>query len=155
MQTQRFGRLVAIPSPVFFALFFIAGLLVDRMAPWRPEWVRSFPGVGWILLMVGLILGPGSAALLGSKRTTLNPAGFPSRLVTDGTFRVTRNPMYLGLVFAYVALALLLGRAWPLLMLPAPVLLVNFLVIPFEEERMRETFGEEFAAYCRRVRRWI
>ena len=147
--------LVATPAPAFYAVAFVAGILIDRALPWRPGWSQPLPWVGWLLLAIGVVLAPGSASLFGIRRTTLNPAGQPSRLVTQGTFRLSRNPMYLGLAVAYVGLALVFRQAWPFVTLTAPLALLNFLVIPFEEARMRDTFGDEYIAYCKRVRRWV
>jgi protein-S-isoprenylcysteine O-methyltransferase Ste14 len=61
--------------------------------------------------------------------------------------------MYLALTVIYVALAL--GRAWPLILVVLPWASMNWVTIPFEEARLRETFGQDYADYRRRVRRWI
>ncbi|MEO8309389.1 MAG: isoprenylcysteine carboxylmethyltransferase family protein, partial [Pseudomonadota bacterium] len=136
---------------------FLAGVLLERFAPWAPQWTQlpATHWIGWFLFAVGIILGPGSAALFGLRRTTLNPTGRPSRLVADNAFSISRNPMYLGLTITYIGLSLALGRVWPLVLLLVPVLLMNAVVIPFEEARMRETFGADYLAYSRRVRRWV
>jgi protein-S-isoprenylcysteine O-methyltransferase Ste14 len=63
--------------------------------------------------------------------------------------------MYLSLTVVYVGVALALGRAWPLVLVVLPLASMNCAVIPFEEARLRETFGEDYVDYCRRVRRWI
>jgi protein-S-isoprenylcysteine O-methyltransferase Ste14 len=89
------------------------------------------------------------------RRTTLHPTGQPARLVVSGAHARSRNPMYLSLAVVYVGLALALGRAWPLALVIVPWASMNWVVIPFEEARLRETFGEDYADYCRRVRRWI
>jgi len=89
------------------------------------------------------------------RRTTLHPTGEPAHLVVNGAHGWSRNPMYLSLAVVYVGLALALGRAWPLALVIVPWAWMNWVVIPFEEARLRETFGEDYADYCRRVRRWI
>ena len=89
------------------------------------------------------------------RGTTLNPAGQPARLVVNGAHGWSRNPMYLSLTIIYAGLALALGRAWPLVLVILPWASMNWIVIPFEETRLRETFGQDYADYCRRVRRWI
>lgn len=152
---HRAARLVAVPAPILYAIAFGAGVALQRALSWRPE---GGPGVriaGWLLLAVGVIIGPGSALSFAIRRTTLNPVGQPSRLVTGGAFRLTRNPMYLGLAIAYVGLALMFGWLAPLLLLPLPLIFLNARVIPFEEDRLRSAFGDTFDTYCRRVRRWL
>jgi protein-S-isoprenylcysteine O-methyltransferase Ste14 len=64
--------------------------------------------IGWALVVISIMLAPVSAAgLFGPRRTTLNSAGHPDQLVTDGGSRLSRNPMYLGVTFGYFGL-----RAW-------------------------------------------
>jgi protein-S-isoprenylcysteine O-methyltransferase Ste14 len=143
---HRAARLVAVPAPIVYAITFGAGVALDRAMRWRPELGPGLRLAGWLLLVVGVILGPGSALSFGIKRTTLNPVGQPSRLVTGGAFRLTRNPMYLGLAIAYAGLALIFGWLGPLFLLPLPLVFLNALVIPFEEDRLRRAFGDSFDA---------
>ena len=78
-----------------------------------------------------------------------------SSFVTSGPFRISRNPMYLGILVIGVGAALVAGT-W--LMWLVPVLLFvldNFVIIPFEERSMEQTFGDTFRAYRGRVRRCL
>jgi protein-S-isoprenylcysteine O-methyltransferase Ste14 len=63
--------------------------------------------------------------------------------------------MYVGLTLAYLGEAGLLRQIWPLAVLPLVLAYLEWMVIPLEETRLLETFGEEYEAYRRRVRRWI
>jgi protein-S-isoprenylcysteine O-methyltransferase Ste14 len=90
------------------------------------------------------------------SRTTINPLR-PAKaivLVTGGIYRVTRNPMYVGLALLLTGWAAWLGSLWPFL---GPVLFVayitRFQILP-EERILRGKFGE-FDAYAARVRRWL
>jgi protein-S-isoprenylcysteine O-methyltransferase Ste14 len=103
---------------------------------------------GWAVAAAGLVVSLLAAGSFVVRRTTLNPAGSPKRLVVGGAHA-------LALAVLYAGAALGLGRLWPLLLLIAPLASINEIVIPFEEARLRQTFGEEYANYCRRVRRWI
>jgi protein-S-isoprenylcysteine O-methyltransferase Ste14 len=78
-----------------------------------------------------------------------------SRLVTEGPFRLSRNPIYLGDALAYVGVSVLIGSWWPLLVLPAVLLAMLRLVITREEEYLATRFGAAYAAYRSRVRRWV
>lgn len=93
--------------------------------------------------------------LLGRAAHALVPHGRARELVTGGTYRLTRNPMYAGLTLVYLGAAALLNLLWPVLLLPVPLLVLDRVFIPFEERRMDELFGESYAAYRRRVRRWV
>ena len=149
--------LAKIPPPVQFVLTFLVGVGLDRLMPWRPALmaVASVHWAGFALAVAGCSLAPAAAGRFVLRRTTLNPAGQPARLVVNGAHGWSRNPMYLSLTIIYAGLALALGRAWPLVLVILPWASMNWIVIPFEETRLRETFGQDYADYCRRVRRWI
>jgi protein-S-isoprenylcysteine O-methyltransferase Ste14 len=78
-----------------------------------------------------------------------------SRLVTDGVFRVSRNPMYLGLVLLLIAWSIWLGSASPWLVPPLFVILLTVVQIILEEHALSQRFGEQYLAYQRSVARWI
>lgn len=90
-------------------------------------------------------------------RTTINPMtpGKASALVTGGIYRLTRNPMYVGLAFLLAAWAVHLSMLWPLAGPVLFVLYMNRFQIGPEERVMRAKFGDQYAAYAARVRRWL
>jgi len=149
--------LARIPPPVQYAVAFLAGVALDRFSPWRPGWMAtaSLRWAGFALVLAGCALAASAAGRFVLRRTTLDPTGEPSRLVVNGAHARSRNPMYLSLTVAYVGLALALGLAWPLVLVLVPWASMNWITIPFEERRLIEIFGEDYADYCRRVRRWI
>ena len=114
--------------------------------------------------MAALLLATAGAALalagvwaFAQARTTVNPLA-PRRareLVTHGVYRHTRNPMYLGMLLALAGWAVWLGNAAALPVLPAFVLVLNALQIRPEEAALRERFGEAYARYACRARRWL
>ena len=89
--------------------------------------------------------------------TTLNPMQpeTTSSLVSSGIFRVTRNPMYAGLLLVLVAWAVFLSSAWALLGPLAFVLYINRFQIAPEERVLSAIFGTAYSAYKSRVRRWL
>jgi protein-S-isoprenylcysteine O-methyltransferase Ste14 len=87
-------------------------------------------------------------------RGTPAPFDPPRRLVIQGPYRFVRNPMYIGAGLALVGAALFY-ESWPLLGYACLFFLVTHLfVVWYEEPTLRRTFGQEYEAYCRRVRRW-
>ncbi len=149
--------LVMVPPPAVYLAVFAAGLGLDALLPWRPAWWRS-PAIhtaGGLLLGCGAVLAMTGIGALHRRRTTVIPFGQPARLVASGPFRISRNPIYLALTIGSAGAALLLARAWPLVLLPVPCAVMHRIVIPFEERRLRATFGVAYDAYCRRVRRWV
>ncbi|MEM7193965.1 MAG: isoprenylcysteine carboxylmethyltransferase family protein [Pseudomonadota bacterium] len=90
-------------------------------------------------------------------RTTVNPLApeGTSALVTDGVYRLSRNPMYLGLFFLLLAWCIHLGDARGFAVLLMFVLYLNrFQIVP-EENVMAEKFGDRYSEYRATTRRWI
>ena len=100
----------------------------------------------------------GSAMLsFWSAHTTANPMkpSSASFLVTSGIYRITRNPMYLGLLLLLAGWALYLANILAFLFLPAFILYMNRFQIGPEERALTARFGQEFLEYASRVHRWI
>lgn len=146
-------RLTADYPPVWLAGFAAAGWVVGRIAPHGPDWQS---GPGWALVAAGAVLMAWAAGTMARARTTVIPHEQPSRLVTAGPFAVTRNPIYLADVLVLTGLCLVFGA--PLAALPLAagfVAVISARFIQPEEARLAAAFPEAFAAYRRRVRRWL
>ena len=157
MPNHRAPFLVHIPPPVLYAATFVIGIGLDRVMPWGPAWTR-ISGLHWLgaaLILAGVALGAVSAGRFVFRRTTLIPTGTARRLVTNGPYAWSRNPMYVGLTVIYLGAALALGAVWPLPLLALPWAIMNWVMIPFEEARLRSIFGKDYEGYCGRVRRWV
>ncbi len=148
--------LFKLPPPMMFGIAFALGAALQHLLPMAglPFAAAAFD-VGAALLAIGVCCGAGLAISFLARRTTLNPFGDPSHLVVRGPYRLSRNPMYLTLVIAYLGGTLMLGSAWPLLTLLGPVAVLSRVVIPVEEAHMLATFGDAYRDYCGRVRRWL
>jgi protein-S-isoprenylcysteine O-methyltransferase Ste14 len=87
--------------------------------------------------------------------TTLDVNKPVSTLVQDGPFRYSRNPGYLSLAMIYAGIAILRNALLAILFLPLLLLVTRRELIDREERYLERTFGEEYLAYKRRVRRWV
>jgi protein-S-isoprenylcysteine O-methyltransferase Ste14 len=111
-------------------------------------------GVG--LIVAGAALGVAGVSVFRKAKTTVLPAARPTTsIVAAGPYRFTRNPMYLGMASAFLGITLLLNTMWALLMFPVVVLIVTRYVIQREERYLAAKFGDAYADYRRRVRRWL
>ncbi len=63
--------------------------------------------------------------------------------------------MYVSLTLVYVGVSLATNAGWPLVLVVVPVAIVNFYIIPREEEHLLTRFGPEYEAFRREVRRWL
>ena len=148
---------------------------LERWLDWPPVWMLAWVALiaflGWIGFPFGFgIYGPGLALacliigfwLAGAAffrmrraRTTVNPRGTPSALVTGGVFGLTRNPIYLGDVFVLLAASFWFDAILGLGVAAAFVLIVTERFIKVEEDRLGAAFGDEAAEWFSRTRRWI
>lgn len=113
--------------------------------------------------LAGALLGLGASVALAGviafrrARTTVNPMrpAASTSVVSRGVYGWTRNPMYLGFLFALGGWALLMGNVLAFVAVAGYVLyMTRFQIVP-EERALREKFGPEYEDYMRRVRRWI
>ncbi len=149
--------LLRIPVPWVFVLSYLVGLGLE---------VLVFPGgslsrarfvteAGIVLFVMGVVFAGWGWVLFWRARTTRIPGQASTTLVTWGPYRVTRNPMYVGMSIAYLGEAAILQQPLPVLLLPFTIAYVNWVVIPVEERRLREVFGAAYEEYQRRVGRWF
>jgi protein-S-isoprenylcysteine O-methyltransferase Ste14 len=92
---------------------------------------------------------------MSRHRTGLLPGQETWVVLSQGPFAVTRNPLYVGLVAVYVAIALLWPSLWAVVLTPLVVVGLWWGAIMPEERYLRAKFGDEYSAYCERVRRWL
>ncbi|MDI3314092.1 MAG: isoprenylcysteine carboxylmethyltransferase family protein [Mycobacterium sp.] len=78
----------------------------------------------------------------------------PDELVTTGIFAVSRNPIYVGFVLVLIGQFLVFPNWIPLVYLVAASWLIHRQVLR-EEEFMRRHYGQQYAEYCKRVRRYV
>jgi protein-S-isoprenylcysteine O-methyltransferase Ste14 len=151
------GPRILFPPPLVFVLAWLAGLWLDHQVP-----VRIAGSAGGVMAVLppavtfaGLALTFGTLLILLRARTGILPFKPTRALITDGPFRYSRNPVYLGLLIAYLGVTAWTGLLWPLATLPLGLWFLWKTAIQPEETYLAARFGEEYAAYCRRVRRWI
>ncbi len=153
-ELNRPRTLILPPAPYAAAL--LGGWWLDR------NWLAlSFDldaanhPLGWLAVGVGLALFVWTLWTLARHHTTVNPYRAASELCTDGPFRFSRNPIYLGDWFILVGVSLLLGTWWPLAFAPLIWVMLRFGVIRHEEAHLETKFGDAYRAYQARVKRWI
>ncbi len=151
------GPAIRVPPPVVFAGGWVAGWYLDRML----EFEIDGAGASVVQLAIGIaVIAAGLALLvwgfrtLVEARTTVRPDRASTTLVTNGPFRRTRNPIYLGLTVLYVGAAIVTNHAWPIVLLPIVLVVLTTAVVHREEAYLHQTFPE-YEVYARRVRRWM
>jgi len=147
---------------IAYSALFIGLLLIylpTRLLSWsgiaRPATISTPQIAAMVLSLLGAALALWSIltfAFIG--RGTPAPFDPPRRLVIRGPYRFVRNPMYIGAGLALAGAALYYG-SWPFLAYAMGFFLVmHIVVVSHEEPTLRRSFGEDYEAYCRQVRRW-
>jgi protein-S-isoprenylcysteine O-methyltransferase Ste14 len=118
------------------------------------RWARS---AALVCLVAGLAVTVAGVAAFRRARTTVDPTRphLSSSVVVSGVYRWSRNPMYLGFALCLTGWALHLGNAAAACFVPAFVLYMNRFQIAPEERALQARFGDAYAAYRRKVRRWL
>jgi protein-S-isoprenylcysteine O-methyltransferase Ste14 len=111
--------------------------------------------VGAVLLAVFGIWNGWTLTVMAANRTAVLPGGATRVVLDRGPFRLSRNPLYVGLIVLDVALALLWPSVWALILVPVGMALLSWGAIAPEERYLSTKFGAEYDDYRRRVRRWI
>ncbi|MFA5989978.1 MAG: isoprenylcysteine carboxylmethyltransferase family protein [Sphingomonas sp.] len=144
---------IRFAPPLLFLGLLLLGPLVDRLLHLAP--LRAF----WPLGMVAALVGAAFlvAANLRFRKVGENPVPWTgsNTIVDSGVYRFSRNPMYLAMALMQAGLALVIGSISALVLVVPAIWIVQTQVIAREEAFLRERFGANYVAYCRRVRRWI
>lgn len=117
----------------------------------RPPYVL----LGILPLAFGLAINVWADGIFKRESTTVKPFETSAALITDGPFRFSRHPMYLGMAAILLGVALLLGSAGAFVGPVAMIVAMEALFIPHEERSLEATFGATYADYKKRVRRWL
>jgi len=136
---------------ILFALPFLLDWIVPISILINPPWTYS----GIAVMLGGLVLASAARRMFLEVDTSVQLQGESHSLVTGGPFRFSRNPMYLGMLLWMVGLAILLGSLSAFFLPLVLFLVMNFVMIPMEEERMMEVCGDAYLDYKARVRRWL
>ncbi len=142
--------------PPIWLGFCLAAELVFHF--WYPRYVFATPFTtiaGIAILMLGLMMAAMAAGAFHRAGTPLVPFERSTRLVTDGWYRYTRNPMYLGMTLVLLGGGIALGELSALLPVPVFVFVMQKYFVLDEEKMLTELFGDDYRAYQRRVRRWL
>lgn len=144
-----------IHPPVLMLSHLLAAFLLNWLFPLRFASPKPLEWVGYIFVLTGLGFAFSAVSQFTKVDTTLDPHGSVSAIVTSGPYRFSRNPIYLGFVCTLIGLPLALGNYWGIVLSPVLMLVMYRLVIRHEEAYLEKKFGEHYAGYRSRVRRWL
>jgi len=146
-----------IPPPVVALLTALAMWGLARYDSAPVAWIFLRIPVASLLLLTGLLFDAAGFLTFRRVRTTINPMRpkSTSTLVQSGVYKLTRNPMYLGLACILCGWAVYLWSPWALCgPLAFVAYITRFQIIP-EERVLTVLFGEVYSAYRAKVGRWL
>ena len=151
---EKTNKMKIKPPHIAFLLLILAWLLDYEFSQFKflTGNIRYF---GVLILILGLSLTFYSFYLFKKNKTPIIPGTKPTFVVMQGSYKFTRNPMYLGVTIALIGIAFYLGN---LLSFISPIIffvIINMVYVPFEEKLMENIFGKRYLDYKKKVRRWV
>jgi len=144
-----------IVPPIYFFCCILLAVVLHFIIPIKQITPPGLNFVGILLFLGGMGLVFWTVSFFKKHDTPLRPGEPSTTFITDGPFKFSRNPIYLGGTIALIGISIFLGS---LITFVAPLfffLTIRMRFIPYEETLMEQTFGEEYLQYKSRVRRWI
>ncbi len=146
-----------IPPPAYALMIGALMWLLNQFFPIMQLIDSPWNKIGMVIIVLTISLDLSSIYLFLKKHTTANPMKpqNTSRLVVEGLYKYTRNPMYVGLLIILFGYAIWLGSFSPFLLLPLFYLVITEMQIKPEERILEQKFGQSYLDYKNRVRRWL
>ena len=153
----RDGAAVRFPPPLVPLIGLAVGVVIQRFA-----WPLPFPDLGLARTAAGgLLLAVGVGLIMAAgrlfQRSGQDPKPWEStpEIIATGIYRLTRNPMYLGMGLLQAGLGVLLSNLWIILLVPVSWGVIYLIAIRHEEAYLERKFGSSYTDYKAAVRRWI
>jgi protein-S-isoprenylcysteine O-methyltransferase Ste14 len=142
------------PPRIAIVLIAIAFALHWLLPVWK--WLEfSYPFLGTTIAVFGMVAIIWSWWLFKKRNVAICPMTKTEKLIVDGIYRFSRNPMYVGFVVVLSGIALYMGTLPFLFATFIYFIILNSVFIPFEEDKLENSFGSEYLAYKKRVGRWL
>jgi len=144
-----------ILPPTYFYLLIILSIILHFLLPIILIIKPPFSYLGIIPIIIGIYLNIWTDKLFKTKKTTVKPYEKPSQFIIEGPFKISRHPMYLGMLLILLGIAIVLGSIITFIFPIIFILLMEILFIPFEENNLKNIYKQDYKKYKKRVRRWI
>lgn len=154
-QNKIFEYMKKIIPPILFIFCIIIMVAIRNLFVVKDLVPSPLNYIGVPLILMGLIMTIVVRKKFERADTEIHTFKAPGKLITNGLFRISRNPIYLGFTVSLFGVWMLLGTLLPILGCTLFVIVTNYYYIPFEEQAMEKTFGKMYLEYKSKVRRWL
>ena len=144
-----------ILPPTYFFSCLVISVVLHFFFPIKQIILLPYNWLGFLFFFLGGTLNIWTDQLFKKEKTTVKPLEKPSTLIQKGPFKISRNPMYLGMALLLVGAGFILGSITSFIGTILFIIAMEVRFIPTEEKFMFEQFSEEFEAYKKKVRRWL
>ena len=148
---------ILIPPPVFFFVCLGFGFLLEYFFPIHLISLSPIPRfiIGFIFLVISGCFAVSAFFVLIKNTTPFDTTKSTTKIVTDGVYRFSRNPLYLSLLLLLFGISVLTCSLWLFFTVPILYILFLFKAVKPEEKYLSQKFGKEYLEYLAKVRRWI
>ena len=146
MENRKDSPRVYIPPPLFYIVTFLLALFVQKKV-WIDDslfYLQITKGVGILCFVISLFFSVRSLRQFFQSKNTLILIKPASSLQTNGIYSISRNPMYVGLLFVYLGITCLIGNWWNIILLPLLFLVIQEYIIKREENYLERAFWEKY-----------
>ncbi len=144
-----------IMPPTFFMALLLLSIGFHFILPIFKFTFSPYNYIGIALVIFGIVINLWTDSLFKKKQTTVKPHKIPNFFITNGPFKISRHPMYLGMASILLGTAIFLGSILTFIFPIVFIIITESIFIPMEEKYLKNKFGEEYTDYKKRVRRWI
>jgi len=154
-ENDKKGAAVKFPPPLIFLGFILAASAIQYY------WPASFPSsigfklIGVVVFLIGLAVVVTASRTFKEVDTNIEPWKPTSKIVSDGIFAYSRNPIYVAFCLAPIGIGFVVGSFWVLMSFVPAAITVYFIAIKKEEAYLEQKFGDEYLTYKSNVRRWV
>lgn len=144
-----------ILPPTYFIIAIFLTIPIHFLIPLKQIIYFPYNLTGLLLLILSGVLNILADNTLKKFNTTVKPFDTSAALVAIGVYRISRNPMYLGMFLFLLGESIILGSIVSFLVPLVFIMIMKYRFILTEEKMLTEEFKENYSNYCKKVRRWI
>ena len=155
MKSQTDHAQVVVNPFLIYILLALCAFFMQKFLPLPFLEQTSARLIGLMIMIINLLFGLPALRGMSAVKTSPNPSRPTTSLVFSGPYRISRNPMYIGLTLFYAGMVIFFQLPWGLVLLPVVIWFITIWVIIPEEQYLEQKFGAEYLDYKSEVRRWI
>ena len=153
------GAAVKFPPPFLPLATIVAGYILGRLIPIPEQYDLATPQRYWIggIIAAAAVLIFVAWPFFQFRKTGQDPTPWTPtpEIVVGGLYKITRNPMYVGMLIFCIGFAIILSELWILVLTPVCGWMIHLIAIRNEEAYLEQKFGDAYRTYKKSVRRWI